>query len=260
MAAPEFEWICEIDPPAGADFLHVQGQVAALHTVATSLLVPDNHIGRAAVSSIAVAHEIDRLGVRPIACLNARDRNLLGLRRDLLTGAAYGIERFLFVYGDRPTSGERTGTLTVRSMLEELRRFDQSTARGSRQPLSAGVTTRLTPLPAWKQEADALFVQVSFSLDDLLAWREATTFSGPVYAGVMVLASAAMARKLTADLPEIDIPRRWVDLVESDRSAGVELACELAQSVEASGAFAGVHLVPGVRYREAAARLMASRS
>jgi len=51
------------------------------------------------VSSIAVAHEVDQMGGRSIACLNARDRNALGFRCDLLTGAAYGVDEFLFVYG-----------------------------------------------------------------------------------------------------------------------------------------------------------------
>ena len=45
------------------------------------------------------------MGGRAIACLNARDRNALGFRRDLLTAAAYGVDDFLFVYGDRPESG-----------------------------------------------------------------------------------------------------------------------------------------------------------
>ena len=44
------------------------------------------------------------MGGRSIACLNARDRNLLGLQRDLLTAAAYGVNQFLFVYGDEPRS------------------------------------------------------------------------------------------------------------------------------------------------------------
>jgi 5,10-methylenetetrahydrofolate reductase len=42
---------------------------------------------------------------RSIACLNSRDRNLLGFRRDLLTAAAYGVDKFLFVYGDKPSAG-----------------------------------------------------------------------------------------------------------------------------------------------------------
>ncbi|MGH9225162.1 MAG: methylenetetrahydrofolate reductase [Acidimicrobiales bacterium] len=249
-----FEWICEIEPPTRPDLMHVRHQIGVLSKVATAFLIPDNHVGRATVSSIAVAHEVDQMGGRSIACLNARDRNALGFRRDLLTGAAYGVDEFLFVYGDDPTSGRRTGQLTVRTMIDELRRFDDEHGR---RRLRAGVTTRLTNLPAWKRAADFLFVQVSFSLDELLAWRETVDFDGPVYTGVMVLPSAPMARKLTADIPEITVPRAWIERIEADatRTAGVELACDLAESIRESGAFTGVHLIPGTRYRQTAARL-----
>jgi 5,10-methylenetetrahydrofolate reductase len=102
-----------------------------------------------------------------------------------------------------------------------------------------------------------VFAQVSFSLDELLRWRDALDFDGPVYAGVIVLASAPMARKLDSAIAEIAVPQEWVEAVERDPSAGVELACGLARDVMDSGAFAGVHLIPGARYREVAARLEA---
>src|SRR4029077_6502487 len=108
-----FEIGSEIEPPTRPDLKHVRHQIGVLGKVASAFLIPDNHIGRATVSSVAVAHEVDQMGGRSIACLNARDRNLLGFRRDLLTAAAYGVDQFLFVYGDRPTSGTRTGHLTV---------------------------------------------------------------------------------------------------------------------------------------------------
>lgn len=249
-----FEWVCEIEPPTRPDLMHVRHQIGVLSKVATAYLIPDNHVGRATVSSIAVAHEVDRMGGRAIACLNARDRNALGFRRDLLTGAAYGVDEFLFVYGDDPASGSRTGQLTVRSMIDALRQFSDE-HQGDAGRFRAGVTTRLRPLPAWKRAADFLFVQVSFDLDALLAWRETVDFAGDVYAGVMVLPSASMARKLVADIPEIDVPPAWLDAIENDRAAGIDLACGLAQGIADSGAFDGVHLIPGVRYREAAARL-----
>jgi 5,10-methylenetetrahydrofolate reductase len=182
------------------------------------------------VSSVAVAHEVDLMGGRSIACLNARDRNVLGLRRDLLTASAYGVDEFLFVYGDQPAAGERTGQLTVRSMIEHLRRFGEE-YHGRPDAFRVGVTTRLLPLPAWIQ------------------------FDGDMYVGVMVVPSPAMARKLMASIPEITVPPRWLEAIERDRDAAVELACELAEAVAESRAFQGVHLVPGVRYRQVAARL-----
>ncbi|MDQ6928180.1 MAG: methylenetetrahydrofolate reductase, partial [Actinomycetota bacterium] len=151
--------------------MHVRHQIGVLSKVASGYLIPDNHVGRATVSSIAVAHEVDRMGGRSIACLNARDRNALGFRRDLLTGAAYGVDEFLFVYGDAPASGARTGQLTVRSMIEHLRQFSEE-HQGHTLGFRAGVTTRLQPLPSWKRTADLLFVQVSFDLERLLAWRD----------------------------------------------------------------------------------------
>ena len=69
------------------------------------------------------------MGGRSIACLNARDRNLLGFRRDLLTAAAYGVDEFLFVYGDDPLAGSRTSELTVRTMIAEGRAYSETLGR-----------------------------------------------------------------------------------------------------------------------------------
>jgi len=251
-SAPAFEIVCEIEPPTRPDLMHVRHQIGVLSKISAAFLIPDNHIGRATVSSVAVAHEVGLMGGRSIACLNARDRNLLGFRRDLLTAAAYGVDQFLFVYGDRPSSGARTGQLTVRSMIEELRSFP---FEDTRPPFRVGVTTANGNLPTWKQDADFLFVQVCFSLEDALARRAAIDFDGPVSAGVMVVPSAAMAAKLAADVPHLAVPRHWIDAIDGDPNAGVDLACELVGALRESGAYDGVHLIPVSRYREVAARL-----
>jgi methylenetetrahydrofolate reductase (NADPH) len=258
MASDEFQLICEVEPATRPDLMRVRHQIGVMSRVASGFLIPDNHIGRATVSSIAVAHEVARMGGRSIACLNARDRNLLGFRRDLLTAAAYGVDEFLFVYGDRPESGSRSDDLTVRSMIAEARQFPAGDAGAGAGPFRIGVSSGLRPLPAWKREADALFAQVTFSVDALLAWRETVEFDGPVYAGVMVVASAAMARKLSHDIPQLAVPGHTIDLLERDRSAGLDVACDLIDGIRASGAFDGVHLIPVSRYREMAARLEAT--
>src|SRR5215467_13961922 len=134
-----FRLICEIEPPTKPDLRHARHQIGVLAPVSDAFLIPDNHIGRATVSSIAVAHEVQAMGGRSIACVNSRDRNLLGFRRDLLTAAAYGVGQFLFVYGDKPSSGSRTSDLTVRSMMDDAR-------SGFVGPLRVGVTSGLRPL------------------------------------------------------------------------------------------------------------------
>lgn len=253
MAGPKFEIVCEIEPATRPELMHVRHQIGVLSPVSTAFLIPDNHIGRATVSSIAVAHEVRQMGGRPIACINARDRNVLGFRRDLLTAAAYGITEFLFVYGDRPETGSRSDDLTVRTMIAEARAFAERTdVDGS---LRIGVATGLGPIPDWKQDADFLLTQVSFSAEDLVEWRHTVEFDGPVQAGVLVMASPSMARKLSADIPQLTVPGTIVDRLDRDGDAGVDIACDLIMALRASEAFDGVHLVPVNRYREMAARL-----
>ena len=116
-----------------------------------------------------------------------------------------------------------------------------------------GATTGLRPLPAWKKPADFLCVQVGFSLDDLLAWRSTVAVDVPVYAGVIVIASAGMARNFS--IPGLTVPPDLVTRLEKDRNAGVDAACDLVVGIRESGAFDGVHLIPVARYREVAARL-----
>jgi methylenetetrahydrofolate reductase (NADPH) len=249
---PPFEVICEIEPATRPDLMRVRHQIGVMSTVATRYLIPDNHIGRATVSSIAVAREVALMGGRAIACINARDRNVLGFRRDLLTAAAYGVEHFLFVYGDRPETGKRSDDLTVRSMIDEARAFAERQGTSVRIGVSCGLHA---PLPAWKRAADALYVQVSYDAETLVRWREQQAFEGAVYAGVMVLPSATMARKLSADVPQLRVPEPVIRAVEQDPQAGVAHAVELVDAVQASGAFDGVHMIPVTRYREVAAAL-----
>jgi methylenetetrahydrofolate reductase (NADPH) len=241
-----FRVVCELDSPVDHDRTRLHRGFRALSPVADAFLVTDNHTGRATVSSLVVAHAVARYGAPAIACLNARDRNLLGLRRDLATAAFLGIDELLLVRGDDPAVGGRMGALDVRTMLHECRE-----ARVPRVALAAG----LGPLPAWKREADTLFAQVSWSIDDLLRWRESVDFAGPIIPAVLVLSSAGMARRLGARIPQLRAPDEWIAALERDPDAGVARACDLVERIRESGAFAGVHLIPGARSTATAAVL-----
>jgi 5,10-methylenetetrahydrofolate reductase len=118
-----------------------------------------------------------------------------------------------------------------------------------------GAATGLRALPQWKRSADFLFVQIGFSIDALLEWRAGIDLDMPVYAGVIVLASAGMARRLASDIRELDIPASLVARLENDRNAGVDAAVDLVTAIRDAGTFEGVHLIPVARYREVASRL-----
>ena len=245
----QFEILCEIEPPTTPDMSIVREQIAVLQPSCDAFLVPDSHLGRATVSSIAVAHEVAYLHGRAVACVNARDRNLLGLRRDLLTAAAYGVRELLFVYGDAPSAGERA-PLTVRQMLEEVREFAPD--------LRIGVAADATkPLPQWKRSADFVCTQMSFDAQINARWREETDFEGSVYAGVIVLGSEKMARRLSERIPNFTVPEWVFARLGAEPDSGVAIAAELLAEMQGAGVVDGAHLVPARRFRDMAAALQA---
>ena len=245
-----FTILCEVEPATTPDLRGVRRQVVAFDGVTDRFLIPDNHLGRATVSSIAVAHEVASLGARAVACVNSRDRNLLGFRRDLLTASAYGVTEFLFVRGDDPAEGAaRSGDLTVRRMIDEAHAYDAADFR-------IGATVRAgQPIPEWKKEADFLLVQASFDVPRLQAWRETVGFDGDLLAGVLVLASSKMAVRLAEAFTDIEMPAALVDRLDSEPDAGVDHAVEMLAALRAGGGFSGAHVVPVSRYRQLADRL-----
>jgi 5,10-methylenetetrahydrofolate reductase len=143
-------------------------------------------------------------------------------------------------------------------MIEEIRTFGGTDVFAGCAPFRVGATTRLTEVAPFKEAADFLVTQVSHSIDDLARWRDAVDVAAPVYAGVMVLASAAMARKLAAESEQLSVPSWLVEAVDRDPAAGVEAVVELVAAVRDHGGFAGAHVIGVSRYRELAARLEAT--
>jgi 5,10-methylenetetrahydrofolate reductase len=250
-----FRLLCEIEPPRTPDIEKVRSQIHVLKPVVDAFLIPDNHLGRATVASVAVAHEVSYMGGLSIACLNARDRNLLGFRRDLLTAASYGVDHFLFVYGDPPREGRRAEDLTVRGMINEVRAYGTGPLFQGFPDFRIGTTARAGRPLTWRAWADFLFVQVTYATDRLFEWRDSLSYDRRMYAAVLVLASSRMAHRINASVPDIRIPERIIDKLDDDPRVGIDLACEQIQEIKDSGMFDGVHLVPVGRYREMAERL-----
>ena len=255
LSGERFSILCEIEPSRRPNIDHVRNQIDVLNPVVDAFLIPDNHLGRATVSSVAVAHEVAYMGGQSIACVNARDRNLLGFRRDLLTAAAYGVDHFLFVYGDAPKEGRRTEDLTVRGMINEVRNFGTGALFEGYPDFKIGTVAKTGKPLTWRSAADFLFVQITYAPRRLIQWREALDYQGRVYVGVLVLASARMARRINATIPEIRVPERVIDKLESDPEYGIDFAIEQIETIKESGLFDGVHLVPVTRYRQIAERL-----
>lgn len=248
-----FARLWELQPLTRPDLDAVRREVALLDGVADACLVTNNQRGRATVSGAAVAAAVAAAGGTPVWCLNARDRNLLGVRRDLLTAVALGVRDVLLVHGDDTPQARRSGDVTVRRMLEEAREL--TAAHDASAPLRVGVTARAgRPLPGWKRSADLLVVQMSFAAEPLLSWHADLGFPGPVVAGVAVLTDAGMARRMAAALPDVEVPAALVERLERDPGAGVDAALDLVAELRRDGHLAGVHVVAGGRTAQLAGR------
>jgi 5,10-methylenetetrahydrofolate reductase len=139
-------------------------------------------------------------------------------------------------------------------MLEEVRSFADGPLFQGYPGFRTGTVVRPGRPLDWRRGADFIFVQVTYSLESLIAWRESLEYNGKMYAAVLVLSSSRMAQRINAALPDIRIPAHLTDKLD-DPSFGLDLACEQIDAIQSSGAFDGVHLVPVGRYKEMAERL-----
>jgi methylenetetrahydrofolate reductase (NADPH) len=256
----DFEILIEVDPPTRPEMWRVDMALAATTNGCDGFVIPDNHLGRATISSVAVASRVAVLGKRAIACLNARDRNVLGLRRDLLTAAAFGVREFLLVYGDEPEAGSRTLDLDSRRMFVEARAFVNEPRFEGLGAFRFGAVCRVGDSLGWRAEADFLFVQMTHGLDGLVTWASGLDFSGAIFPGVIVLSSRAMAEHLMERIPGFLVAADVLDGLDADRTFGVELAIRQLESIRTAGVFAGAHLIPGVRHEPVAHALANGRT
>jgi 5,10-methylenetetrahydrofolate reductase len=237
LPACGFRLIYEVEPPRDPDTAKFLRQLEIFGGVVDAVLIPDNHLGRPALSSVVLAIEAKRMGFVPIVALNARDRNVLRLRSDLITLKAFGIDDVLMLYGDAIDRGR--SDLTVRGML----------ADGCPDGLRRGVVAPMGKPLAWRAGADFLFSQLgSAGLASALAHR-AGGWAKPLYAGTAALPTRAMAEKVIASIPGYEVPDGYLEAFEDDPEAGfrASLAC-LDQLLEAG--IDGAHLVvPAGRLR-----------
>jgi hypothetical protein len=239
-----FRVIFELAPPREPDLRKVRAQIELFGPIAHAILVPDNHLGQPAMSSVAIALEVKARGFRPIAALNARDRNRLRLCSDLVTLRAYGVEEVLFLYGD-PVEGQRSG-LTVRQMLGEP----------AGDGLRRGVVATLGEPLGWRARADFLVTRLDLGGPPAGLGQPVGNPAKPVYCGTLALAGVETARKVLANLPALAPPPGYLEAFDHDDEAGFHAALDTLDRLRTCGVD-GAHLVVPVRRRRFARLLEA---
>lgn len=235
--SPAFRLIYEIEPPREATTAKFLRQIEIFGGIADAVLIPDNHLGRPALSSMVLAVEAKRMGLAPIVALNARDRNHLRLASDLLTLKAFGIEEVLFLYGDQIDHGR--SDLTVRSMLSLP--APEGVRRGVVAPMGKGL--------AWRSDADFLVSQLGSVGVAAAKALKASGWGKPIYGGTAAMPTREMAGRVLASIPGYEVPDGYMEAFDTDPEAGFRAAIDCLDELVTAG-IDGAHLVvPAGRIR-----------
>lgn len=227
-----FRLIYEMAAPREPDLKKVTRQIEIFGPVVDSIFVPDNHLGLPAMSSLAIAFEIQRLGFNPIVGMNARDRNQLRLASDLITLRAYGIDEVMFLYGDPVKEGR--SDLNVRKML----------ADESGRDLKKGVAAVIGKPLGWRAQGDFFMTQLAFGRPEAAPWKESVGLTQPLYCGVIALRDEAMARRVFDKIPELQPPPGYLDRFSNDGEAGFTAALDELDLLRESGVDGAQIVVP----------------
>jgi len=244
-----FRLIYEVEPPREPTLTKFFRQLEIYGDVVDAFLIPDNHLGRAALSSVGLAVEALKLGLEPIVALNARDRNHLRLASDLLTLRAFGIQEVLLLFGDQIETGR--SDLTVRRMLEH------EGGAGLRR----GVVAPISKALAWRKAADFVVTQLGSAGLASVSHLRAQAWSKPVYGGAAALQTREMAVRVMGGIPGFTVPDGYLEAFETDPEAGFRFALDCLDEL-CDGGVDGAHLVvPAgrIRFAEMLAEWVAAR-
>jgi methylenetetrahydrofolate reductase (NADPH) len=238
--------------------------------------VSDNHYG-VGMSSLAASALFSRAGIEPVYQIVTRDRNRMAIQSDLLGAASLGIQNVLCLSGyHQSTIGSPESAnvfdidsiqliATVRKMNDAGMLLDGTKIEGAFSMLAgAAINPFMKPLElnlirlTKKVDAGARFIQTQavFEVEAFQKWLEAVhkeriADKVAILAGVLPLASAAEARKLSESHTDFNIPASIIERLaaagsaESQKKEGVAICVEIIKKIRGIRGLRGIHILSG---------------
>jgi len=241
----------------------------------TAINAADNHFG-IAMSSLAAAVALNRLGIEPVWQIITRDRNRIAIQSDLLGAASLGIKNILCLSGFHQTligcnASANVFDIDSIQLIDIVKRMnngqllDGQAIQGKFGMLiGAVVNPDLQPLElnilrlGNKIAAGADFIQTQavFDIASFKIWFEAARVAGltektAILAGVLPLQSAAQAKELTETHTDFVIPEAVVTRLThagdaaAQRKEGLAMAAEVIKALKELPGLRGVHILSG---------------
>lgn len=268
LESGKFVVTVELCPPKGIDVQPMIEQAEALRHVVDAINLTDNQRAVMRMSSVIAAHHVQKLGITPICQLTCRDRNRLALQSDLLGAASLGIENVLILTGDHTLVGnypeakpgfdlDSVQLLATATTLKKGRSLAGNELQGSPELFLGGVVNparETATAQCWKLErkveAGLKFVQTQaiYDIEELIEFMEMTR-NLPVYflAGIIPLKSARMAHFMNANIPGINVPDKYVKIMEKSTQPvldGLYITAEVIDRIREARVCHGIHIMP----------------
>jgi methylenetetrahydrofolate reductase (NADPH) len=265
----EFLVTTEVGPPKGADVSEMVHHVDLFKDKVDAINVTDHQSSVMRFPSLGGCLLVKELGGEPVLQITCRDRNRLAIQADLLLAYSRDIRNVLCLTGDSIDVGDHKEAKPVfdldsvqllrmaREMESgkdmggnELKGVPQFCLGASVHPEADFVEPQLVKFEK-KVAAGAQFFQTQgiFDLESLRRFMQyASQFNVKILAGIIVLASARMARYMNDNVPGIIVPEATIDElagVEKGKGLekGIEIAARLMKTIRKENLCHGVHIM-----------------
>jgi len=269
LSSKEFMVTTEIGPPKGADVSEMIHHIDLLKDNVDAINVTDHQSSVMRFPSLGGCLLVKERGGEPILQMTCRDRNRLALQADLLLAYSRGINNVLCLTGDSIDVGDHKEAKPVfdadsvqllrmiRTMEsgkdmsgEDLKGSPKFCIGASVHPEADFIEPQLIKFEK-KVAAGAQFFQTQgiFDLASLRRFMQyASQFDVRILAGIIVLASARMARYMNDNVPGIIVTEAIIDElagVEKGKGLekGIEIAARLMRTIKEENLCHGVHIM-----------------
>lgn len=265
----EFLITSEIGPPKGFHIETVLHDAELARPYVHAINVTDNQSSVMRLGGLAVCKVLKDKGIEPVFQVTCRDRNRLALQSDMLSAALFGLENVLLLTGDHTVLGDHKGAKPVFDLdsvslahmvktLEEGKDLAGNPLEGEPPKFCKGAVVSPCAEPLDPQlfkmekkiKAGIEFFQTQaiYEPDRFEKFmNKVKDFGVPIYAGIVILKSAGMARFMNENVAGINVPANMIEELKKDKEktksgrTGVEIAVKLIK--EMKHLCQGVHLM-----------------
>jgi len=269
LHSDEFLVTTEVGPPKGVDVSETIHHIDILKDKVDAINVTDHQSSVMRFPSLGGCLLVKELGGEPILQMTCRDRNRLALQADLLLAYSRGIVNVLCLTGDSIDVGDHKDAKPVFDsdsiqLLKMIRTMESGKDVGgndlkgvpkfclgaSVHPEADLIEPQLIKFEK-KVAAGAQFFQTQgiFDLASLRRFMQyASQFDVKILAGIIVLASARMAKYMNDNVPGIIVAQTVIDELASvekgkGRQKGIEIAARLIKTIEEENLSHGIHIM-----------------